>query len=201
MLLPLDLAILAWKESYVSPELAIGWRIGRYAHEFFDGLEQVRIAAIGHDSTIAALQRQARYPEPGLVTKPLGSRPWDMLFYHEPTATALKVVCIRNQIFPAQALRSLEECLKSGNLDVRLHYQVGVNAMVQNIINADIMRLCSLTQIRCRRLITTEGHSMSACPWCRQAGSAIRLDLDGRICCPECAGLEPSWHSLASGEV
>jgi hypothetical protein len=199
MLLPLDLAVLAWKESYLSPELAIGWRLGRYAHEFFDGLEQVRIAATGHNSTIAALQRQARFPEPGLVTKPLGTRPWDMLFYHEPTATALKVVCIRNRIFPAQALRSLEECLNTGSVDVRKRYQEGVNAMVQTIISADITHLCFLALIRCRPLITAEGQSIPACPWCRQAGPAMLLEVDGRICCPECAGLEPSWHGQISG--
>ena len=49
MLVPLDLAALAWKQSHLSPELALGWRLGRHAHECFDGLEQVRIAATGHD--------------------------------------------------------------------------------------------------------------------------------------------------------
>ena len=53
MLVPLDLAALAWKQSHLSPELALGLRQGRHAHDCFDGLDQVRNAATGHAHTLA----------------------------------------------------------------------------------------------------------------------------------------------------
>ena len=59
MLLPLDLAALAWRHSHLTPELALGWRLGRHAHEWLDGLDRVRIAATGHAHTLTALRRLA----------------------------------------------------------------------------------------------------------------------------------------------
>ena len=107
MLLPLDLAALAWRHSHLTPELALGWRLGRHAHEWFDGLDRVRIAATGHEHTLTALRRLARFPEPGAVVQPAGPRPWDMLFLHEPTGTALKSVCISRRISLPRPLGSL----------------------------------------------------------------------------------------------
>jgi hypothetical protein len=69
MLLPLDLAALAWKLGHISPELALGWRLGRHAHDFFCGLDGVRIAATGHDHTLAGagVAGGARRPLPHAI--------------------------------------------------------------------------------------------------------------------------------------
>lgn len=56
MLVPMELHNLTLKRGYLSPELAIGWRIGKYVEEFFDGLEDVGIAAARDDDAILALK-------------------------------------------------------------------------------------------------------------------------------------------------
>ncbi|WP_456386929.1 hypothetical protein [Desulfolithobacter sp.] len=44
MLVPMESQCLTLRKGYLTPELAIGWRIGKYVEEFFDGLEEVGIA-------------------------------------------------------------------------------------------------------------------------------------------------------------
>lgn len=200
MLVPLDLAALAWKQSHLSPELALGWRLGRHAHDCFDGLEQVRIAAAGHVHTLAALRRMARFPEPGQVLQPSGPRPWDILFYHQPTATALKVVLVRHRITLPRAIRSLEGAMENGGGDdIARRYQEGLDILVERIVNGDIHRLCFICRIHCR-VLAPPASSIPGCPWCRAHHPELLLDVDGRVCCPVCSGLEPSWLQGPGGE-
>jgi hypothetical protein len=44
MLLPMELSVLAHNKGYVSPELAMGWRVGTYIREFFSGLQDILVA-------------------------------------------------------------------------------------------------------------------------------------------------------------
>jgi len=189
MLVPLDLAALAWKQSHLSPELALGWRLGRHAHECFNGLEQVRIAATGHAQTLAALQRLARFPEPGMVVRPEGARPWDMLFYHDPTATALKVVCIRRRT----TMPAPEDRLEDNNPLAKNRAQEKVDRLVNDIVNGELADLCVVSEIRSRVLDVEKSKLPAVCPWCQTRSFDRLVEVDGRIGCPACSGLEPDW--------
>ncbi len=193
MLVPLDLAALAWKQSHLSPELALGWRLGRHAHDCFDGLDQVRIAATGHAHTLAALERLARFPEPGRVFRPTGARPWDMLFLHEPTATALKVVCIARRTTLSLAAQELEDKLNGEDPVVIGRYQEEVDGLVNDIVNGELAGLCSVREIRCRVLDVEKSKLPASCPWCQSRSFNRLVEVDGRIGCPACSGLEPDW--------
>ena len=193
MLLPLDLAALAWRHSDLTPELALGWRLGRYAHDWFDGLDRVRIAATGHPHTLAALQRLARFPKPGMVVQPTGFRPWDMLFFHEPTGTALKVVCISKRIRLPLSIRELAEQLDWGDPEITQSYQDELTALVGESVTDDPAIFCRVSEIRCLILDLDETKRPNRCPWCPALEPTRLLEVDGRICCPECAGLEPDW--------
>lgn len=193
MLLPLDLAALAWRHSHLTPELALGWRLGRHAHEWFDGLDRVRIAATGHAHTLTALRRLARFPEPGAVVQPTGLRPWDMLFLHEPTGTALKVICVKSRTTLPLAIRELEEQLACGDSEIMRRYQDGLTALVGEIVTGDLAGFCLVSEIRSRILNLDETKRPNRCPWCLAMEPARLLEMDGRVCCPKCAGLEPGW--------
>lgn len=189
MLVPLDLAALAWKQSHLSPEMALGWRLGRHAHDCFDGLDQVRIAAIGHAHTLAALSRLARFPEPGRVFRPAGARPWDMLFWHEPTATALKVVCIRRRI----TLLPPEDRMDEKQPLAISRYQAKLDGLVNDIVNGELTDLCVISEIRCRVLAVETSKLPAMCPWCQTRSLNRLIEVDDRIGCPACSGLEPDW--------
>lgn len=189
MLVPLDLAALAWKQCRLTPELALGWRLGRHAHDCFNGLNRVRIAATGHVQTLAALERLARFPEPGRVFRPTGARPWDMLFWHEPTATALKVVCIRRRTtLPASEKRQEEKHPLAMN-----RTQETVDGLVNDIVNGDLASLCVVSEIRSRVLDVEKSKLPASCPWCQSRSFDRLVEVDGRIGCPACSGLEPDW--------
>lgn len=196
MLVPLNLAALAWRQSHLSPELTLGWRLGSYAHECFDGLDQVRIAATGHTHTLAALARLACFPEPGMVFRPAGSRPWDMLFSHEPTATALKVVCIRKRTTLPLAALKLQSNMDRHDPAVVGYYQEAVDELVSNIVNGDLAGLCLITEIRCRVLDVDKSRLPASCPWCRTRSFTRLIEVNGRIGCPVCSGLEPQWLAM-----
>lgn len=193
MLLPLDLAALAWRHSHLTPELALGWRLGRHAHEWFDGLDRVRIAATGHEHTLTALQRLARFPEPGAVVQPTGPRPWDMLFLHEPTGTALKVVRINRRTTLPLAIRELEDQLGCGDPEITRRYQDGLTALVGEIVTGDLTGFCLVSEIRYRTFDLDEEKRSARCPWCLAAQPSPLVEVDARVCCPACAGLEPGW--------
>ena len=96
MLVPLELHCLTLQKGYLSPELAIGWQIGKYVEEFFDGLEEVGIAAARDDDAVLALSYLTRqHGHPGQVIVPEAARPWDFLFYHLTTGTRLGFTLIR----------------------------------------------------------------------------------------------------------
>ncbi len=193
MIVPLKLSILAQHRGQLSPELALGWRLGHHAHDCFDGLDQVLVAAVCHPDTRYALAGLTRYPEPGAVIKPVGARPWDILFFHQPTGTALKVVFIQRQIKLSAELKTLEDEPADCDSEILHHYQEGVDALIQTMLSAELEQFCFITEIRCRVLVLADKQPVHSCPWCRKTNSATLLDVDGRICCPACAGLEQSW--------
>ncbi len=45
MLVPIELALLSREKGYVNPEISLGWRVGTWLREYFDGLQDIRIAA------------------------------------------------------------------------------------------------------------------------------------------------------------
>jgi len=196
MLVPLDLAALAWKQSHLSPELALGWRLGRHAHDCFDGLDRVRIAATGHDHTLAALERLTRFPEPGVVSRPAGARPWDMLFFHEPTATALKVVCIRRRTTLSSTAHEREDKMNGVDPTVADRCQTELDELVDNIVNGDLAGLCFVQEIRCRVLDVKKRKLPASCPWCQARSFNRLIEVDDHICCPACSGLEPTWFGI-----
>lgn len=188
MLVPLDLAALAWRQNHLSPELALGWRLGRFAHDRFCDLSAVRIAAARvHPHTEAALARLARFPEAGAVLIPAGPRPWDLLFVHEPTGTALKAIFIRRMLsLPAQ------EDIEAG--DLALHrYQGQVTGLVGEIVEGELNSFCVVTESRFRVLAGNPKRARACCPWCRRESPDLLLEVEERVCCPVCSGLEPAW--------
>lgn len=193
ILVPLELAVLAQRNNRLTPELAVGWRLGRHACDWFDGLDQVRIAATGHDDTLAALRRLARYPEAGAVTRPEDPRPWDMLFLHQPTGTALRVVCIRRRIGLPSASSERENGPACGDPETTRRHQDALTALVGEIVTGDLAGLCLVDEIRCRVLDLARTKHPLRCPWCLATRRSHLLEVDGRICCPSCSGLEPGW--------
>ena len=193
ILVPLELVVLAQKNNQLTPELAMGWRLGRHAHDWFDGLDQVRIAATGHADTLTALRRVARFPEAGTVVRPIAPRPWDMLFFHEPTGTALKVVCISRRTRLPHTVSGLEDELACGEPEITRRYQDGLAVLIGKIVTADLTEFCLVSEIRCRVLDLDETKRPARCPWCLATGTTHLVEVDGRICCPACVGLEPGW--------
>ncbi|PIP43692.1 MAG: hypothetical protein COX17_05585 [Deltaproteobacteria bacterium CG23_combo_of_CG06-09_8_20_14_all_60_8] len=197
MLVPLELSALASRRGWLSPELAVGWRLARQAMDFFDGLEQVRIAATGSTDTINALRALARYPKQGSVVIPSRLMPWDVLFFHQITGTALKVVLIRKHIALPPELKRIENDLSHCSPELLRRYQEGLDARVHGIIRDDLERFSHITEIRCRVLAPDSSQQARCCPWCQAHNPSALLDQDGRICCPACSVLRSLWQTDA----
>jgi predicted Zn-ribbon and HTH transcriptional regulator len=193
MLVPLELAMLARKNIHLSPELALGWRLGRYAHDWFDGLDQVRIAACGHEDILTALRRLARCPEQGSVTRPAGPRSWDILFLHHLTGTALKMVFLKRLTTLSPALKGLEGKLDDGDPEIVLMYQDGINELISTIVTADPASFCQFSEIRCRVVQLDAAKRPVRCPECLAQDIDRLVEVENHIRCPSCAGLEPEW--------
>ncbi|MBU0967066.1 MAG: hypothetical protein KKA54_11885 [Proteobacteria bacterium] len=195
MLVPLELSALAARCGWLSPELAVGWRLARQAMDFFDGLDQVRIAATGYADTINALRALARYPKQGDVIIPSRPVPWDILFFHRITGTVLKVVLIRKHITLPRELRCIVDDLPHCSPESLCRYQEILDVLVHGIIRDDLERFCHITEIRCRVLSSAAAQTPHSCPWCQSRNPPTLFEQDGRICCPACSVLGQLWQN------
>jgi formylmethanofuran dehydrogenase subunit E len=196
MLVPIELYSLTQRMGHLSPDLAIGWQIGKYVHEFFDGLQEVRIAAAAEGDAVFALSYLAReHGCYGQVTMTETPRPWDFLFYHAITGTALHFTLIRKHIELSQGLRSLESHLAMDKPAVVEIYRTGLDLLVESILKRPVDSFCKIRQIRCRPLPrTAENNSTIRCCRCGKLSFVQNAwDIEGQICCQACSGLEPAW--------
>lgn len=198
MLVPIELYSLSQRMGYLSPDLAIGWQIGKYAQEFFDGLQEVRIAAAAEGDAAFALSYMSREQTyPGRITMSDTSRPWDFLFYHAITGTVLNFTLIRKYIELPQGLRSLEPHLAMDKPAVVEIYRTGLDLLVESILKRSVNSFSMIRQIRCRPLLQTSGDNgtIRCCHCGKLASIRNAWDTEGQICCQACSGLEPAWFT------
>ena len=198
MLVPMELHSLTQRRGYLSPELAIGWQIGKYVAEFFDGLEEVEIAAASDDDAALALSHLIRqHGHPGQVIVPETTRPWNFLFYHLTTGTLLSFTLIRPRTRLPQEIRDLEPNLSVDNPAVVEIYQASLDLLVKSIFSQPVTNFCQISKVRCRRLLAIEnGNQRTGCYRCGRPTPVRKAwDIEGDICCPSCSGLEPAWYT------
>jgi len=194
----MELHNLTQRRGYLSPELAIGWQIGKYVEECFDGLEEVGIAAARDDDAVLALSHLTRqHGFSGQVIVPETAKSWDFLFYHLTTGTLLGFTLIRQRIRLPQEIRDLEPDLCVDNPAVVKKYRAGLDLLVKSILSEPVTSFCQIRQVRCRRL-QSMGNSNQLTS-CHRCGCPTPLnnawDIEGDICCLSCSGLEPAWYT------
>lgn len=198
MLVPIELHSLTMRVGYLSPDLAIGWRIGKYVEVFFDGLEEVSIAArIDTDAVFALSHLTRQHGYPGRIIVPKAARPWDFLFYHAVTGTLLKFVLVRQQTRLPEEIEELEHHLSPDNPEVAGIYQAGLDLLVKSLLSRPLTSFCHLSQFRCRRLLAkADAGQLIRCRRCGLSTSVRQAwDIEGEVCCLSCSGLEPIWFT------
>jgi hypothetical protein len=196
MLVPMELYGLTQRRGYLSPELAVGWQVGRYVHEFFDGLREVRMAASVESDAVFALSYLSReHGCLGQVTVSEAMRPWDFLFYHVMTGTVLHFILIRKHVELPEGLRALEPQLAMDRPAVVKVYQAGLDTLVASILERPADSFCMIRQFRCRPLRQGDGGmgNIQCCRCGKIAAVQDAWDIEGGICCEPCSGLEPGW--------
>jgi hypothetical protein len=197
MLLPLELSILSRNKGYVSPELALGWRVGTYIREFFTDLHDIRIATtLANDSALALKWMTDSMLGTYSVTVTNEKTDRNFLVYHPATGTVLKIVPFRNLTELPVYLKSIEDNLSELDDSIVSVYRGAVNNLIVNILQFPMEVLCQITEHRCRRIIIPEHDSpdKKQCPRCGKKIQSMDIwDVDGIICCLPCSGLEPSW--------
>ncbi len=196
MIVPMNLYSLVQRKGYLSPEMAIGWKIGMYVEECFDDFSDVGVAAVSdNDTTMALAHLIQRRGYLGQIVVPQSARPWDYHFYHLITGTQLSFTLIWKRIELPQEIRELESELCEHNYEELERYQASLDFLVRTILCEPVTSFSFIRQSRCRRLQihNEEGHLIH----CHYCGSLIPLDkawdVEGDICCMSCAGLEPVW--------
>ncbi len=199
MLVPLELSLLAHQRGYLSPELALGWRIARHVREVFDGLEHVRIAARRNNDALMALSILSVKlgNPPADLSRSRTSKPWDFLFYHPLSGTVLRWVQNKQNTQLSNDIVALGDRLDCANDTVAtIRYQRAVDALILQILNVSIDMLGLFYEHRCRKIKcdAPRGEDSLRCPQC---GTVVfRRDLwevDGWLGCLSCSLLEPAW--------
>jgi hypothetical protein len=164
MIVPLELNLLAMRRGYLSPQLALGWRIGGYIIEFFSNLEQVRIAAKKEGDAALGLSmmcQKSRFSFPVTIAK--GQRPWDFLAYHYPTGTTLQFITVSNLVELPAGARKLEAFFKDGDSNpVRSEaarsaiglYRAAIDGLIARVLSRPVDQYCQIRESRLRLLGT-----------------------------------------------
>lgn len=196
MLVPIDLHIMTQRRGYLSSDLALGWRIGKYIEEFFDTLGEVKIAATHDDDAAMALSylaRQQKYPEHVIVSKP--PKAWDFLFYHITTGTLLSIALHKHLTTLSQTILDIQHALATEGSTAVERYRKNHNSVIKAILNQPITTFCHIRQIRCRRLLSRKDDNRQIT--CSHCGHLLPLheawDIEGDTCCFSCTTLEPAW--------
>ncbi|HFQ80199.1 MAG TPA: hypothetical protein ENK33_02355 [Desulfobacterales bacterium] len=201
MLVPIELYCLAQKKGYLSPDLAIGWQIGKYVAEFFDGLRDVKIAVAAEGDAALSLSYLSRGAA-GQIRISEVFRPWDFLFYHTITGTVLNFTLIRKYIELPRDLRSLEPDLAIEKAAALRKYRAGLDSLVVNILKQPADCFSVISEVRCRPLLRKSNDNGTILCWhCgRLVPFSQAFDIEGRICCQDCSSLEPEWFEYINGK-
>lgn len=197
MIVPLELHRIAMRQGYLSPELALSWRLADYLREFFDGLALLRVLAAREDDAVLSLRTMAAWHRAAPIQVADRHRKWDFLVYHPATGTLLGATCVPDRTELPRHLKDLEPALARGDLRAQLRYQDGVQQLVSRLLGSPFERLCRIDEHRVRRM----HHGFAAGPSkevrCRVCGHLVTSrhlwDLDGVLCCVGCTGLSPQW--------
>lgn len=205
MLVPIELQSLSLPDGHLSPEFALGWRIGTYVREFFSGLDDVRLAAASDTDAARALSRlRPKAPFQCPVTIAIGQRPWDFLAFHYPTGTALRFLAVPNRTELPAVVKELEPLFRSQDRSLSLRaircYRAAIDLLIARILKNRVEDCCRIEEIRVRFLGvgTVTPRPVLRCRRCGAMLPAARLlETEGTICCAYCAGFEPSWLNWA----
>ncbi len=201
MLVPIELNILARKRGYLSPELALGWRVGGYAREFFGNLEDIRIAVADNDDAKLGLElmcRKLQFAFPPVLSKKPGD--WDFLICHDATGTVLEIRTLAEKVNLPNSALGLERNFNHENFGCRNssveRYRIALDSLILDILNTPLENYCRIIEKRYR--ILGPGHDGDPlklrCRRCTQIFPRRKLvEISGVICCIDCSGLEKSW--------
>lgn len=194
MLVPIDLQRLAARVGYLSPELALGYRLGGYLDEVFCGLEVTRLAACVHPETLLALESVARWQRGEPVVETGDAAPYHVECYHPPTGTLLSIVPVPDLTALAPAALRLAPRLGTSP-EADLAYSRAVDERVRAPTSEP--SFCAVRESRCSRPRASDSESQRPQLRCRRCGAPVdRAHLwscDGVLCCTVCAGLCPLW--------
>jgi len=196
VIVPFELSILGTRRGYVSPELALGWRIGDHAREVFGGLDHVQMASRMQDDSAVALsemvKRESVFGDFQVVS---GARPWDVLCYHLSSGTVYAYCSVREETTLPWEDAEAAECLRADGTAFRNEYRQALDDLICKLLALELTDLCAIHEYRVRKMLA---ESLGRRQICRRCGRRLLpgdslWDVEGVVCCPACCGLERSW--------
>ncbi len=188
MLVPFELSIIANRHGRLTPSLAIGWKIGNYLREFFNGLDQVRLAVGRNDDTHTALKHmrtESRFPLD--LLPPDRGRPWDVLAYHPITGTVLEI----SFIVPEEDVPEADPDASYDTLALAM-FKTSLDHFVAGLISTPLDHYCNIIETRVAR-----SHAGRGTVSCRRCGKTVEGEdlwhINGLPCCQDCSGMPESW--------
>lgn len=196
MLIPIELHRLVNRLGYLSPELALGWKLGSYFKDFFDGLDLTRLSARAHTETVLSLSTMLNWQQgDSVVISGDGQPPWRFACYHPLTGTLLSVRPLAEETTLSPEIQALESDLPHDPEAART-YAAAVEQLVERLLEDSVVSYCAVDEHRCRRT-TRSPRKASQTSRCRRCGTLCASnslwDCEGVLCCATCAGLRAEW--------
>lgn len=195
MLVPIELQRIVLQRGYLSPEIALGWRLADYLRDFFGGLELLRVLVARDGDELLSLRVMGSWCHADPAEVATIGRGWDFLVYHPTTGTLLGVTRAPDRL--SREVRMLEPALARGDLGARLRYQRSVSELVGHLLDVPFEQLCRIDEHRVRRMAGRGGARAAQKIRCWRCGDPMRRseiwDMDGVLCCLTCTGMSSKW--------
>jgi len=195
MLMPAELQNLAVKTRRLTPDLAMGWKIGAFIRDFYGDLSDIRLAAReSGDAVIALASMLEDRLFGGKITTINKDRPWDFLSYQHSTGVTISFHLLPELSRLPRQMRDIESDLVGMDPFTRVAYNRSVQMLTKEVAANPLESFCRIVQSCYHPLDQAEGDSLILCQCCNRPAKKGDLWFDGEIiCCTACSGLEPSW--------
>lgn len=194
MIVPLELQVLVQKLGRLTPELVLAWRTAVYVGEFFDGLDEVRIAVPEEGDIARGLETsltESRYPlhVMGTDEQPTACH---ALVWHEVTGTVLEITFSALAVDMDEAGIRSADGARRGDFFAEIVHGASLDRQVERLINVP---MDSIAHIRVRRI--DRGRAGASGIRCRRCGDPVPGDEiwfeDGVAACAGCLCIPRSW--------
>ena len=198
MIVPLDLYVLVQKLGRCTPSLVLGWRVGHYLQEMFEGLAELRLAVCARGDFLEGLRlTRTENAFPLDLVETGGNEGWHACAWHPGTGTLMEFTFSAEHVAMDSKGAGSRQDAERQNFYGLAAYGSALDRQIARLMEEPLESLCKIRERMVMKSRAAAGASPVRCRRCGKLTSIENLwHADGIPACSSCAGVHPKWIEL-----